>query len=130
MAIDFLLDTNSGDISLSNNSMQLTSTIEQSSRQQVLISLSTYRGEWAFNVEAGVPYLANDYNNIQLLGKSSKRLMDAALQEDILGRENITRLISFDSVLDLATQDLSVSFEAETNSGERVVVDNLPVVFI
>ena len=98
MSVDYLLN-DSGDMTLINGVVQFTDTTEQSSRQQVLISLSTYRGEWDFNILAGIPWLENDNNNIKLLGKVDKRLIDSYIKEDILNRENITEITSYESVL-------------------------------
>lgn len=120
--IDIFLNSNTGDIDLTNNTMRLTNNIQESSRQQVLISLQTFQGEWIFNIDAGVPWIANENNPIQLLGVGSKEIADLAIKEDILGRENITRLQSYSSTLNRATGQMTVSFEAVTNSGEVVTV--------
>ena len=124
MSVDYLLN-DSGDVTLINGVVQFTDTTEQSSRQQVLISLSTYRGEWDFNILAGIPWLENDNNNIKLLGKTDKRLIDSYIKEDILNRENITEITSYESVLDKPTRELSISFEAITNEGSTIRVDNV-----
>ena len=124
MSVDYLLN-NSGDVTLINGVVQFTDNIGQSSRQQVLISLSTYRGEWDFNILAGIPWLENDNNNIKLLGKTDKRLIDSYIKEDILNRENITEITSYESVLDKPTRELSISFEAITNEGSTIRVDNV-----
>jgi len=124
MSIDYLLDE-SGDIAIVNGSPQYTSTIEQSSKQQVLISLSTYRGEWDFNILTGIPYLKNDNNNIQLLGKTTKQLLDSYIYQDILDRENIQSITTYESTLDKPTRQLSISFTAVTSSGSTLTVDNI-----
>jgi hypothetical protein len=124
MSVDYLLN-DSGDVTLINGVVQFTDNIGQSSRQQVLISLSTYRGEWDFNILAGIPWLENDNNNIKLLGKTDKRLIDSYIKEDILNRENITEITSYESVLDKPTRELSISFEAITNEGSTIRVDNV-----
>jgi len=124
MSVDYLLNNN-GDVTLINGVVQFTDNIGQSSRQQVLISLSTYRGEWDFNILAGIPWLENDNNNIKLLGKTDKRLIDSYIKEDILNRENITEITSYESVLDKPTRELSISFEAITNEGSTIRVDNV-----
>jgi hypothetical protein len=119
MAIDYLLGQD-GDILIENGKIQLTETIEQSSKQQVTISLNTYRGEWDFNILFGIPYLVNENNPTQVLGKSTKRLIDAILQEDILNRENITEIIVFSSALDKQTRKLSINWEAKTTEGSTI----------
>ena len=129
MSVDYLLN-DSGDVTLINGVVQFTDTVEQSSKQQVLISLSTYRGEWDFNILAGIPWLENDNNNIKLLGKTDKRLVDSYIKEDILNRENITEITSYESVLDKPTRELSISFEAVTNEGSTIKVDNVLSVIV
>ena len=121
MAVDYLLDE-SGDIALVNGSIKLTETIEQSSKQQVLISLNTFKGEWDFNILAGIPWLINENNPIQVLGKSTKILIDAVIQQDILDRENIEELLSYESELDKSTRELSISFEARTSEGSTIKI--------
>jgi len=123
MAVDYLL-AEDGDLDLTNGSMSLTKTIEQSSKQQAIISLNTYRGEWDFNILAGIPWLINENNTTQVLGKSTKTLIDTVVQEDILNRENITEIISYESILDKSTRVLTISFEALTNQGSVISVSD------
>ena len=122
MAVDFYLDPLTGDIAIPNNTMRLTQNIEESSLQQVQIYLRLYRGEWQFNLVAGVPYLANDNNKIQLLGKTSKDLFDIYIKDAILERENITSIEQYESFQDLQTREVTVSFRARTNSGEVISI--------
>ena len=70
MALDFLLDDTTGDLAFVSNTFIPVPDIQTLSKQQVEISLSTYQGEWVFDILAGVPWLANDNNPIQLLSKS------------------------------------------------------------
>ena len=126
MAIDFLL-TQDGDIDITNNTMTLTQNIETSSRQQILITLRTYLGEWVYNISAGIPYLANDNNPIQLLGKSSQSLVDFYLRQAILERENVTEILAYSSNFDKRSRVSTVSFEALTNSGEVISVVDAPI---
>jgi hypothetical protein len=123
MAVDYLL-AEDGDLDLTNGSMSLTKTIEQSSKQQAIISLNTYRGEWDFNILAGIPWLINENNTTQVLGKSTKALIDTVVQEDILNRENITEIISYESILNKSTRVLTISFEALTNQGSVISVSD------
>ena len=123
MAVDYLLDDN-GDIALVNGSIVLTDTIEQSSKQQTLISLSTYKGEWDFNILAGIPWIKNENNNISVLGKGTKQLLDSLVQQDILDREDIVKIVEYTSVLDKSTRALSLSFTAETTEGSTITIND------
>lgn len=125
MAKDIYLDPITNDIALVNGVMRLTTNKEESSRQQILITLKTNLGEWVFNILAGIPFLANGNNPIQLLGAgNNKGLIDTLIKEAILSRENITQIISYTSDVDKVKRTMSVSFVAQTNSGEVVSVDN------
>ena len=127
MSIDIYLDPLTGDIDLTNNTMRLTETIPESSRQQVLIDLSTFKGEWYANILAGIPYLVNDYNPVQLLGTADKVTFDIEIKGSILSRENIASLASYESIFNKQERTLTVSFEAITNTGEEVVVEGLQI---
>jgi len=128
MAIDFYLDPLTGDIDLTNNTMRLTNSIEESSRQQILITLRGYRGEWVFNINAYLPWLANENNPAQLLGAgSSKQYIDSLIKQQILFRENITDVISYESTFNKITREMVVNFKARTTSGEVISIRDLPL---
>jgi len=124
MSVDYLLGDD-GDIVIVNGSPQYTSTIEQSSKQQAIISLNTYKGEWDFNTLAGIPWIKNENNNVSVLGKGTKELLDSLVQQDILDRENIVKIIEYNSVLDNSTRVLSLSFIAETNEGSTITINDV-----
>ena len=127
MAKDFYLDPTTNDIDLTNKTMRLTSSIGESSRQQVYISLSTFKGEWYANIMAGIPYLANDNNVEQLMGQTQTTNLDIAVKNDILNRENITSISSYSSVFDREVREANVSFTAITNTDEEISIENFPV---
>lgn len=126
MAVDILLNEDGTDIDITNGVMRLTPDIQTSSRQQALISLRTYLGEWAFNIsDLGIPYLANDNNPIQLLGAGeNKSLIDSFIKREILKKENITEITEYTSVVDKETGTMAVSFRAITRSGEVVSIND------
>lgn len=126
MPIDFFLDPKTNDIDISNNfTMRTTANIEESSRQQVQISLGTFKGEWFADVNAGIPYLRNDNNTVKALGEESKDFIDALIQDDILSRENIVSITSYESTFTRATGALEVVASATTKQG-----DVIPVVLV
>lgn len=129
MAKDIYLNPLTNDIDLTNKRMRLTESIPESSRQQVYIDLHTFQGEWYANILAGVPYLANDTNAIQLLGKTSKDTFDITIKGNILSRENIISLTSYSSELNKATRNITINFVAKTNTGEEITIQNLPIGF-
>ncbi len=127
--IDILLDQ-SGDIDLTNNTMTLVDSVEVLARQKVLIELSTFRGEWVFNVTGlGIPYLANDNNAIQLLGagERNKTLLDLEVRKAINEKEEILSITSFSSTLDKQSRQYSVTFTAITEQGEITLSDEIEI---
>jgi len=123
MAVDIFLDPITNDISLNGNfTMRLTANVEESSRQQVQISLSTFKGELFSDIDAGIPYVKNNNNEVNALGERSKRFIDTLIQADILARENIVRIVSYESTLDKAAGQLDVKAMALTNTGEVIPV--------
>lgn len=120
MAIDFYIDPLTGDIDLTGNVARRTFSIEELARQQVAITLNTFRGEWIYNTIFGVPYLENDYNDLQLLGKESQNLIDSYINQAILGVEAISAISSYTSIVDAKTRKMSISFEAVTTQGALI----------
>lgn len=125
MAKDFYLNPISNDIDLTNNTMRLTGDLPESSRQQVLINLSTFKGEWYANVNAGIPYLANNSNPIQLMGQSETTNFDIAIKNSILSRENVQLIKRYTSEFNRYTRVLTVSFTYVTNTGEEIEIQDL-----
>lgn len=119
---DIYIDPLTHDISLVDNRMMLVDTEEEATRQRLVITLKTFRGEWDFNIEAGVPYLKNENNAVQLLGKSNKDLLDLEIKQAILNTEGVVSLNTFDSVFDKAQRTVEIDFTASTDSGEIISV--------
>ena len=119
---DIYIDPISHDISLVNNRMVLVSTEEEATRQRLVITLRAYKGEWQFNINYGIPYLKNDNNPIQLLGKSSVDLLDLEIKQAILNTDGVVSLDSFTSVFDKAQRTVEINFTAVTESGELISV--------
>ena len=118
---DILINELTHDIDLSNETMRLTSTLEELARQKVSITLQAYKGEWSFNVLFGIPYLKNASNPIQLLGSgNNKRLLDFEIRKAILDKEEILSITSFESSIGQVSREYSVSFEAQTEQGPIV----------
>ena len=119
---DIYIDPISHDIPLVNNRMVLVSTEEEATRQRLVITLRAYKGEWQFNINYGVPYLKNDNNPVQLLGKSSVDLLDLEIKQAILNTRGVVSLDSFTSVFDKAQRTVEINFAAETESGKLIAV--------
>jgi hypothetical protein len=121
---DIFLNTDTNDIDLVNSVMRLTANTEELTRQRVQIWLGIFKGEWLFNIVAGIPYLANDNNPEQLLGvASNKDSFDRAIREGIITRAGIIDLTSYTSTLDNLTRTLTINFKATTEDGPIVIED-------
>ena len=125
--VDIYLNPITNDIDLSGNTIRLTETNEENSRQRVLIVLNVNKGEWQFNINFGIPWLKNEFNPIQLLGKTSKSIIDSAIKKAILTREGILSLENYTSSLEQNTRILTVSFKAITEDGEVTVNETINI---
>lgn len=113
---DLMLNSN-GDLSIVDGDLVLIPTVQQLVRQQVEITLRTFRGEWAYNTEFGVPYVENEENRIEILGKTPKAIFDIYMREGILSVEGVTSIDEYSSSRDFPSQVMTVQFRASTSSG-------------
>jgi hypothetical protein len=127
MSKDLALDTTTNDLDVSNSLLRLTETQEETTRQKVQIYLAMNKGECFWSTAEGIPYLANDNNNIQLLSKNTtdKRFVDIVMKQAILEREGVIGITNYSSSLDSANRKLSISFSANTESGEIITIEEL-----
>jgi len=103
--------TTSHDLDTSTLDLKLVDKAEQV-RQQLLIKLKLWRGEWFLDTEFGTPYLQ------QILGKQlTLSVALAALRKSILEVEGVRQIISFEYSFSNSTRKLSVDFTADTPYG-------------
>lgn len=119
---DIYIDPLTHDISLVDNRMALVSTEEDATRQRVIITLRAFKGEWDFNINFGIPYLENENNPTQLLGKAGKDLLDTEIRQAVLNTEGVVSLNSFTSVYNKAQRTVDIDFTAKTENGELISV--------
>lgn len=108
--LDIALSSNH-DLDTSSLDLKLVDKAEQV-RQQLMIKLKLWRGEWFLDTEFGTPYLQ------QILGKQltlSGAL--AALRKSILEVEGVRQIISFSYSFSNSTRKLTVEFTADTPYG-------------
>lgn len=108
--LDIALSSNH-DLDTSSLDLKLVDKAEQV-RQQLLIKLKLWRGEWFLDTEFGTPYLQ------QILGKQltlSGAL--AALRKSILEVEGVRQILSFSYKFNNSTRKLEVEFTAITPYG-------------
>ncbi|GHV79116.1 hypothetical protein AGMMS49944_09070 [Spirochaetia bacterium] len=82
--------------------------------QKVRHAISIFLGEWFFNQTMGIPYIPDDNTNNQM----HRRLIESRLQATIIGVKGIARIVSFKTILNKATRELTVTFTAQIDSGE------------
>lgn len=108
--LDIALSSNH-DLDTSSLDLKLVDKAEQV-RQQLLIKLKLWRGEWFLDTEFGTPYLQ------QILGKQltlSGAL--AALRKSILEVAGVRQILSFSYKFNNSTRKLEVEFTADTPYG-------------
>lgn len=103
--------TDSHDIDTASLDVRLADGAEQV-KQQLIIKLKLWRGEWFLDTEFGTPYLQS------ILGKQLT-LSGAvvALRKSILEVEGVRKITSFNYTLNNQTRVFQVAFEAETPFG-------------
>jgi hypothetical protein len=114
----FYIDPVTHDLDFSSGTVRWCATDSELIRQSVQIALSTYRGEWFANVNFGPPYLENENNKIQIIGKVSKNIFDSYIKETILAEDGVAQIQDYVSKLDLPTGHLTVTCKIiKTNGG-------------
>ena len=117
MALDILLDS-TGDLDFADDTFRITPTLESLTRQQIQVTLNTFKGEWVFDIFAGIPYLENENNPIQLLSKEGTKVaVDIAIRSAIIEKTNVQAITNYQSTLNRATRAMEVSFVADTVNG-------------
>jgi hypothetical protein len=98
------LDTSTGDLSLVAGAERV--------RQQLLVKLKLWRGEWFLDTDFGTPYLQS------ILGKQLT-LSGAivALRRSILEVDSVRQILEFGYRFDNSTRQLTVAFSADTPYG-------------
>jgi len=107
---DLLLDANH-DLDTSNLGLAIVRGAERV-KQNILIKLKLWRGEWFLDTEAGTPYLED------ILGKRiSLAGALAAIRASILEVDSVSGISTFSYTFDRKTRVLSYTFEASTPFG-------------
>ena len=108
--LDLALDTNH-DLMVTGIDLVLVDGAEQV-RQQLLIKLKLWQGEWFLDTEFGTPYLQ------QILGKQlTMSGAIVALRKSILEVQGVTQIMSFDYQFDRANRTIKVQFTVNTPHG-------------
>lgn len=98
------LDTSALDLSLVDGAARV--------KQQLLIKLKLWRGEWFLDTEFGTPYLPD------VLGKQlTISGAVAAIRKSILEVDGVFKLVEFNYTFNRQTRLLAVDFVAQTPEG-------------
>ena len=108
---DLALDTITHDLLITGLDLSVIKGADRV-RQQVLVKLRLWQGEWFLDTEFGTPYID------QILGKQiSLAGAVAALKKSILEVSDVQRITSFKYSFDRSARALSVDFECSTPFG-------------
>ncbi len=108
---DLALDTVTHDLLITGLDLSVIKGADRV-RQNVLIKLKLWAGEWFLDTEFGTPYIE------QVLGKQiSLAGAVAALKKSILEVNDVDRITSFKYSFDRVARSLSVDFECATKYG-------------
>ena len=104
LTVDHDLDTSTGDLTLVRDAERV--------RQQLLIKLKLWTGEWFLDTEFGTPYMQ------EILGKQLT-LSGAivAIRKSILEVEGVRQILAFAYRFDNVTRTLAIGFTADTPYG-------------
>lgn len=90
--------------------------------QKIRYTLSIVKGEWFFNRDIGVPYIPSEDLDKRLHGG----IIEAGMQSEIMKIEGISKILRFDSSVNIATRTLIIDFSVQLDTGD-IFSDTLPV---
>lgn len=83
-------------------------------KQSLQIALSTFRGEWFLDTQAGVPYFQSIMDGLK---KQSTTEVDALIKEVILDVAEVNRILVYQSTFNRVARSLTVAFKVDTTYG-------------
>jgi hypothetical protein len=110
---DFLIEEQGNKFVITDKKMQYTKSNLQYLQQKVRCVVSLFLGEWFLDKTLGIPYIPTTDNKIE-----HQPLIETALHTKITGIKGIKKLIRFDPVFNRSMRTLTVTFTAQTDSGE------------
>ena len=118
MSKDIKLDLPSNDLSFSNFDLELTTTKPESLQQRLTIKLRTFKGEWVFNTLWGIPYFQTVFQK-----NTSKGQIDSIYKDQILATPDVITISSFNSTIDAASREYTMSFSVTNETGDEVIIN-------
>lgn len=112
---DFLMDATTNDLVITDGDLSIASG-DDAIRQDLQQTLQTFLGEWFLDTTVGVPYKQ------QILVKNPNMdIVQADLINAASGVAGITQILDFSFDYSATNRSLSVSIEAQTSNGQRIV---------
>jgi len=122
---DIYIDPLTNDLAIERGRLRLTTNDGEVTRQRINITLNTFRGEWDFNINYGIPWLENANNTVQVLGKTSKNILDYEIKSAILNTEHVRSLVSYTSVVDPYERKATINFSADMEDETTITIENI-----
>lgn len=101
----------SGDYTFGNSKLDFYIDEPLTVGQAVKTRLQLWEGEWFLDIEEGTPWL------IGVLGKKTKDVADATIQDRILGTEGLVQLNNYESQINPINRVMTVSGDVDTIFG-------------
>lgn len=108
----FALDSN-GDVLIENNQISIVNG-DSLIQQKVSTVLSTNLGEWFFDADQGI-----DFDNL-LSKQTNEELVRYEIERGLAQVDNTFSITEFSFEVDKITRKATVSFKAQTETGEEV----------
>lgn len=120
---DLLLDPDTGDLCILNGELCIITTEEELTRQAIIITLNTFKGEWFRNIDYGTPWIENENNKIALLGKTSRSFVDSQIRLAIKSLPEVVSISEYSSTFNQITGEMSISVGVISKNGNLVLVN-------
>lgn len=118
---DILLDQTTNDVVVVDGDISFVPTQQELTRQAVVMSLKTYKGEWFRDINYGVPWITNDNNDTAILGKATRVFFDQEIRKVILANPEVTGIVSFKSSVEPKSGRVTLKAELSTDSGNILI---------
>jgi hypothetical protein len=122
---DFYLDPTTHDFVFENGDIKWVPTQQELCRQNVVVAMKTFRGEWFRDIGFGVPWLENENNPISLLGGKDKFVFDAELRKVILNESTVISISSYKTTFEPISGQINVDINILSEFGPINISTNL-----
>lgn len=114
---DLYLDPNTHDFVFENGDIKWVPTKQDLCRQQVVVAIRTFKGEWFRDIGFGVPWIENENNPIQILGSKDQVIFDAELRRVILDEPTVVSILSYETNHEPISGRLTVDIQVDSEYG-------------